>query len=85
MEALFLHQTLKEVNASSFAGEGMPGHSLGSRVFQDLFYDVLSRQMSRDNPSGLGQELYDQLKGTQGFPSPADKGSKEMLKGASHD
>lgn len=59
-EAVFLKYLLKEMRKTVPNG-GLFGNSLSFNIFQSLYDDTLSEELSRNKGIGIAEELYRQL------------------------
>ncbi|KXG77974.1 Peptidoglycan hydrolase FlgJ [Fervidicola ferrireducens] len=59
-EAIFLRYLLKEMRKTVPNG-GLFGNSLSFNIFQSLYDDALSEELSRNKGIGIAEELYRQL------------------------
>ncbi|MCF6096106.1 rod-binding protein [Thermovorax subterraneus] len=59
-EAIFLKYLLKEMRKTVPNG-GLFDNSLSYNIFQSLYDDALSEEISKNNGMGIAEELYKQL------------------------
>jgi len=61
-ESIFIYMMLKEMR-KTVPEDGLIEKSQGTRIFEEMYMDELSKEMSKgDNSLGIAKMLYDQFK-----------------------
>lgn len=75
MESLFLYQLMEEMRAAT-PKSGLLDGGAGEDTFRSLLHMALARDLSAAQGLGLGDLLYEQLRGTGKNPGPSSPAPK---------